>query len=129
MTDIGISCAKESYGRGVGEVLSCKPDQEMSGLLCYPPCHAGYRGNGPVCWQQCPTGKQECGGALCVDSADACSDFAKSTATNAVTLAVAIAATVLSGGTIGILQIIQSIGGMAIDLANGVCDKPPTVFE
>ena len=49
-TDIGISCAKDSYGRGAGYPLECKPDQEMSGLLCYPPCKAGYSGNGPVCW-------------------------------------------------------------------------------
>ena len=49
-TDIGISCAKDSYGRGAGYPLKCKPDQEMSGLLCYPPCKEGYSGNGPVCW-------------------------------------------------------------------------------
>ena len=50
MTDIGISCAKDSYGRGVGEVLTCEAGLEMSGLLCYPPCKSGYSGNGPVCW-------------------------------------------------------------------------------
>ena len=36
MTDIGISCAKDSYGRGVGEPLICAPELDMSGLLCYP---------------------------------------------------------------------------------------------
>jgi hypothetical protein len=53
-----------------------------------------------------------------------CTDFAKSVANNAVTAAVAIAAAVLSGGTIGIMQIIQSLGGVAIDLANGICETP-----
>ena len=50
MTDIGVSCAKQSYGRGAGEVLQCAPNLEMSGLLCYPHCKEGYAGNGPVCW-------------------------------------------------------------------------------
>jgi len=77
----------------------------MSGLLCYPPCKAGYQGNGPVCWQQCPAGKTNCGGALCVDSADQCSDFVNGIVGSVVTLAVAVAATVLSGGTIGIMTI------------------------
>ncbi len=49
-TDIGISCAKDSYGRGAGTPLICEPGLEMSGLLCYPPCNNGYSGNGPVCW-------------------------------------------------------------------------------
>ena len=124
MVDIGVSCTKHSYGRGAGYVLQCRPEQEMSGLLCYPPCKNGYAGNGPVCWQQCPAGKVNCGGALCVDSPELCTDFAKSVATNAVTAAVAIAVAVLSGGTIGIMQIIQSIGGVAIDLANGICETP-----
>ena len=124
MVDIGVSCTKNSYGRGAGYVLQCKPELEMSGLLCYPPCKNGYAGNGPVCWQQCPAGKVNCGGALCVDSPDLCTDFAKSVASNAVTAAVAIAAVVLSGGTIGIMQIIQSLGGVAIDLAAGICETP-----
>ena len=50
MTDIGISCAKDSYGRTAGKPLICEPGLEMSGALCYPPCRGGYSGNGPVCW-------------------------------------------------------------------------------
>jgi len=41
-----------------------------------------------------------------------------------VAAAVAIAAAVVSGGTIGIMDIIKSLGGIAIDLANGICEKP-----
>ena len=78
----------------------------MSGALCYPPCKAGYNGNGPVCWQQCPAGKVECGGALCVDSADKCTDFAQDIGKNTVLAAVGLAAAILTGGTIGIMQII-----------------------
>ena len=124
MVDIGVSCTKHSYGRGAGYVLQCRPEQEMSGLLCYPPCKNGYAGNGPVCWQQCPAGKVNCGGALCVDSADKCTDFVQNIVQSAVVAVAAVAATVLSGGTIGVMQIIQSLGSIAIDLANGICEKP-----
>lgn len=87
MTDIGISCAKGSYGRGAGEPLICRDGLEMSGLLCYPPCRDGYSGNGPVCWQRCPAGKSDCS-ALCTDSADKCTDDVKDIAINVVALAV-----------------------------------------
>ena len=33
---------------GVGE--ECGPDEERSGLLCYPKCDKGYHAVGPVCW-------------------------------------------------------------------------------
>ncbi|MEO8552339.1 MAG: hypothetical protein ABI678_20320, partial [Kofleriaceae bacterium] len=49
--------AKPSYGRGVGTVLtsSCGAKQLDAGL-CYTPCPSGFRGVGPVCWQDCPAG-------------------------------------------------------------------------
>ncbi|TNV86038.1 hypothetical protein FGO68_gene9976 [Halteria grandinella] len=127
MTDIGISCAKDSYGRGVGEPLICESGLEMSGLLCYPPCRSGYYGNGPVCWANCPAGKADCS-ALCTDSADGCTDTVKSIVTNVVALAVA-AAVAATGGQVDIVKIIESLGGVAIDLANGICEKPISVFE
>jgi len=53
-TDDGCTCrrppksySKKYYGRGAGTVLSCKPDEELNGLLCYPLCRDGYGGNGP----------------------------------------------------------------------------------
>jgi len=64
-TDIGISCGKKSYGRGVGEPLTCAKGLELSGAICYPPCKAGYKGIGPVCWGGCPAGYNACG-ALCL---------------------------------------------------------------
>merc|ERR1712038_1896152 len=29
----------------------CCPGQELSGGLCYPICHSGFWGAGPVCWE------------------------------------------------------------------------------
>ena len=91
----------------------------MSGALCYPPCKAGYNGNGPVCWQSCPAGKADCS-ALCTDTADACTDQVKNIAVNVVGLAV-IAAAAIAGGEIDITKLVESLGGLAIVLANGIC--------
>ena len=53
------------YERGSGESLSCTPEEELNGLLCYPICREGYGGAGPVCWKNCnPPLDNECG-ALC----------------------------------------------------------------
>merc|ERR1712179_582317 len=41
-TDIGVSCAKQSYGGTAGTPLTCAPGLEMSGALCMAPgntCH------------------------------------------------------------------------------------------
>ncbi len=53
MDDIGVSCAKDSYGNGWGEAMTCGPGEEQNGLLCYPTCREGYTGVGPVCWKVC----------------------------------------------------------------------------
>ena len=56
---------KKSYSRGDGSPLKCKPDEEASGLLCYPKCNSTYTGEGPVCWENCRNPFSfECG-ALC----------------------------------------------------------------
>ena len=94
----------------------------MSGLLCYPPCKNGYDGNGPVCWAQCPAGKADCS-ALCTDTADLCTDSVKGIATNVVALAI-IAAGAILGKDIDMMALIESLGGLAIDLAAGICQKP-----
>ena len=65
MTDIGISCAKKSYGRGAGEVLTCAENEDYDGGLCYKLCDKGFNGVGPVCWGSCPAGFEKCG-ALCL---------------------------------------------------------------
>ena len=104
MTDIGVSCQKDSYGRGAGSPLGCADGLEMSGALCYPACRNEFNGNGPVCWQRCPGGRHDCG-ALCTPSADVCTDTVKGIAENVVSLAVA-AATVAAGGSVDIPSII-----------------------
>jgi hypothetical protein len=65
MTDIGVSCAKQSYGRGVGTVpTACSGGKEYDAGLCYDRCRAGFDGVGPVCWGSCPTGWDD-HGATC----------------------------------------------------------------
>jgi hypothetical protein len=57
MSDIGVSCTKQSYGRGVGTVpTQCQAGMEYDTGFCYPVCRAGFRGVGPVCWGSCPNG-------------------------------------------------------------------------
>lgn len=57
MTDIGVSCAKASYGRGAGTVPNqCQAGFEYDTGLCYTPCRSGNHGVGPVCWGSCPAG-------------------------------------------------------------------------
>ena len=61
-TNIGITCQKDTYGRGVGKPLSsCKSNMEKNALLCYPKCKKGYYGVGPVCWQPCKSGYNDDG--------------------------------------------------------------------
>lgn len=70
-TDIGVSCTKKSYGRGVGVVRSaCANGLEKNGALCYPKCRPGYHGEGPVCWQDCANGMQPCGAGCAKSSAE-----------------------------------------------------------
>ena len=59
--DIGVSCAKKSYGRGIGKPLKCASGLEQNGALCYKKCKAKYTGVGPVCWGQPPRGWVNCG--------------------------------------------------------------------
>ena len=75
MTDIGISCAKDSYGRTAGTPLTCKADEEYDAGLCYPLCEHGANGVGPVCWGNCPEGTVDCGGALCLKPDEDCSSY------------------------------------------------------
>ena len=65
MKDIGVSCEKQKFSRGVGKPLhTCAADQDRDGLLCYPRCRTGYHGKGPLCWEDCPSGYTDTG-AFC----------------------------------------------------------------
>ena len=71
MTDIGVSCAKQTYGRTIGFIPNCPAGHEKSGLLCYPKCPGGTTGIGPVCWAGCPADYPvNCGAACGKSSAD-----------------------------------------------------------
>lgn len=51
MTDIGVSCQKQSYGRTAGRPLgTCAAGLEADAGLCYPACKAEFKGVGPMCW-------------------------------------------------------------------------------
>ena len=65
MNDIGVSCEKQTYGRGVGIPMTCPAGKEEDALLCYDYCEDGYDGIGPVCWGVCPSDTTACG-ALCL---------------------------------------------------------------
>jgi hypothetical protein len=74
MKDIGVSCQKQSSGRGVGKIPSCRSDQDFDAGLCYPKCPAGTTGVGPVCWGSCPADMPVNCGASCAKSSAACAE-------------------------------------------------------
>jgi len=71
MTDIGVSCQKQSYGRGTGSPMICGNGKEEDAALCYDECKPGYDGVGPVCCGTCPNGMYQCG-ALCLPAESDC---------------------------------------------------------
>ena len=40
--------------------------------MCYPKCMSGYTGGGPLCWKNCAEGTTACGGILCLDNRETC---------------------------------------------------------
>jgi len=66
MNDMGISCAKETYGRGTGTARpQCPDNEEEDAFLCYNKCQSGFHGIGPVCWENCPSSKPINCGVMC----------------------------------------------------------------
>jgi len=113
MTDIGVSCAKKSYGRTAGTPLTCKSDEELSGALCYPPCRSGTKGIGPVCWGKCPKGTKQCG-ALCQAPGEDCASYIANTTIDTISLA----ADVADGNVVGA---ISGIASVANDFIYPIC--------
>ena len=105
MTDIGVSCHKNSYGRGVGKVLTCTKDQEEDAALCYDFCNYGADGVGPVCWGHCPANTVPCGDFLCLDEVEVCSESIVEDTANIGKLVIDIAIGSASGTIIDISKI------------------------
>jgi hypothetical protein len=88
MTDIGVSCAKESYGRGVGTSPGCGAGYELDGGLCYPVAAQGFKGVGPVAWGKCPAEFPfECG-AGCAKNQAACATAVTDMTLNTIGVAI-----------------------------------------
>jgi len=99
MTDIGISCQKNTYDRGVGKLRNCNAGQERDAGLCYPRCNGGYTGIGPVCWaQKCPSQFPVNCGASCAKSRSACISSVANQVLAPVDVVANIAGLVLTGG-------------------------------
>jgi hypothetical protein len=99
MTDIGISCQKQSKGRGVGKPMKCKKGQAYDAGLCYKPCKENYHGVGPVCWQDCPgTHPVNCG-AGCATHASQCADKTIRQVLAPLEVALNVAMAVTTGGS------------------------------
>jgi len=114
MTDIGISCSKDTYGRGWGSPLGCTSEQEYDAGLCYPPCESTWKGVGPVCWGGCPNGYNKCG-ALCLKNQE-CADQIKTYMKEVISIVEAIAI----GNPI---KTIIDIGKLGMDLTFPICSQ------
>src|SRR5262245_13789746 len=97
MTDIGVSCAKGSYTRGVGQVPGCAPGLEADAGLCYQPCPPAYTGVGAVCWGNCPSDFPFNCGAGCARDQAACAAAVGDMVMNTVGVAVNLLSFVAGG--------------------------------
>jgi len=104
MSDIGVSCAKNSYGRGAGTSLSCKDGEEKDAGLCYPACTNGTEGIGPVCWGTCPPGTSKCG-ALCLINSDSCANYVAGNFLDMAELAFSMASSNVPGTVISLVNV------------------------
>ncbi len=114
-SDIGVSCAKPSYGRGVGLVPTiCENGKENNAGLCYKLCKDGFQGVGPVCWEViCPnvdgTTWVDCG-AGCAQSTNTCVTSIIDMVTSPLVAVLSIAGMVVTGGGSGAITATASTG-------------------
>ena len=99
MVDIGVSCQKVTYDRGVGKIPVCPAGLVNDAGLCYPPCGAGTSGVGPVCWaNQCPADYPVACGAMCARAQHHCTKVTTTMVTSPVKAIASTLGLVLSGG-------------------------------
>ena len=97
MTDIGVSCQKNSYGRGAGAIPGCGSGLQLDAGLCYNPCPRDFTGVGPVCWGKCPPEFPfECG-AGCAKNQAACATAVTDMTLNTVSVAINLLSFVAGG--------------------------------
>ncbi|WP_425420440.1 discoidin domain-containing protein [Phaeodactylibacter xiamenensis] len=114
-TDIGVSCAKPSYGRGVGIIPTiCEDGKENNAGLCYKLCRDGFKGVGPVCWEvTCPyvngTEWTDCG-AGCAQSTNTCATAIIDMTVSPLVAVLSIAGMTVSGGGSGVVKAVASTG-------------------
>ncbi|WP_273455893.1 RICIN domain-containing protein [Nevskia ramosa] len=99
MTDIGVSCQKNTYDRGVGHLKACNAGMQSDGGLCYQGCNSGHDGIGPVCWAQCPKDLPVNCGAACAASKGDCATAVTNQVTSPFIAASSITLTVVSAGS------------------------------
>lgn len=96
--DIGISCQKQTYDRGVGGLMSCSPGMSWDAGLCYNQCRPGFAGVGPVCWNECPKNLSYNCGAMCTRDKSTCDWAIADQVTGPVFAVGSVALTVLTAG-------------------------------
>lgn len=105
--DIGVSCAKKSYPRGAGKVLSCAAGTDYDAGLCYRRCRRGFKGVGPVCWGQAPRGWVSCGMGAAKNS-QACRSAMSNQVMSVGTLALTVASLGTSTAAVGATKSVSS---------------------
>ncbi len=102
MRDNGVSCHKNSYGRGVGTIPRlCPNGQENQGGLCYKLCKNGMKGIGPVCWDvDCPDNFPVQCGASCAETKKDCIQSVFDQVTTPLELVITVAEVALTAGTV-----------------------------
>ncbi len=103
MVDIGVSCQKVTYDRGVGSIPNvCPAGQVNDAGLCYPACAGGQTGIGPVCWADaCPANFPVKCGAMCARNQDQCAKVTTTMVTAPFKAVASIVGMALTGGATG----------------------------
>lgn len=96
MTDMGVSCAKQSYTRQT-IAPKCAAGQVYDAGLCYAGCKPSYQGVGPVCWGGCPPATPfQCGGG-CAKDQTTCAAMTADMVISTINMAVTWASFALPG--------------------------------
>jgi hypothetical protein len=98
MLDIGVSCQKQSQGRGVGQPMNCAANLSYDAGLCYPKCPNGSDGVGPVCWAKCSSDYPFNCGAACGKDQKTCALSVVEMVTSTGMVALNIASLILTAG-------------------------------